>query len=88
MKYPCFHNQQTEQFENCCDGDYAFLSFVLNIVDPKTRAAKRVIIYVDDGIHPTGSLSDLAKLKLVFNKGGSTTAGIEFISQLHAMHGF
>ncbi|XP_022722768.1 3-ketoacyl-CoA thiolase 2, peroxisomal [Durio zibethinus] len=45
------------------------------IVDPKTGEEKPVTISVDDGIRPNTSLSDLAKLKPVFKKGGSTTAG-------------
>ena len=65
-----------------------FLSFVLNIVDPKTGAEKPVTISIDDGIRPTTSLSNLAKLKHVFKKGGSTIAGIEFLLLLHSMHGF
>ena len=65
-----------------------FLSFLLNIVDPKTGAEKLVTISVDDGIHPTASLFELAKLKPIFKKGGSTTAGIEFLLQLHARNGF
>ncbi|KAI4369744.1 hypothetical protein MLD38_018157 [Melastoma candidum] len=45
------------------------------IVDPKTGAKKAVTIAVDDGIRPSTTLSDLAKLKPVFKKDGSTTAG-------------
>ncbi|XWS13492.1 hypothetical protein CRYUN_Cryun36dG0041400 [Craigia yunnanensis] len=45
------------------------------IVDPKTGDEKPVTISVDDGIRPNTSLSDLAKLKAVFKKDGSTTAG-------------
>lgn len=45
------------------------------IVDPKTGDEKPVTVSVDDGIRPTASLSDLAKLKPVFKKSGSTTAG-------------
>ncbi|KAI4311376.1 hypothetical protein MLD38_036279 [Melastoma candidum] len=45
------------------------------IVDPKTGAEKAVTIAVDDGIRPSTTLSDLAKLKPVFKKDGSTTAG-------------
>ena len=66
----------------------AFLSFMLNIVDPKTGAEKPMTISVDDGIRPAASLFYLAKLKLVFKNGGSTTAGIEFLFLLHFMHGF
>lgn len=45
------------------------------IVDPKSGDEKPVTISVDDGIRNT-TLSDLAKLKPVFKKDGSTTAGI------------
>ncbi|KAH9288950.1 hypothetical protein KI387_033067, partial [Taxus chinensis] len=45
------------------------------LVDPKTGDEKRVTISVDDGIRPNASLSDLAKLRAVFKKDGSTTAG-------------
>lgn len=45
------------------------------IVDPKTGDEKPVTISVDDGIRPGTSLADLAKLKPVFKKDGSTTAG-------------
>ncbi|KAJ4828388.1 3-ketoacyl-CoA thiolase 2, peroxisomal [Turnera subulata] len=45
------------------------------IVDPKTGDEKHIIVSVDDGIRPSTSLSDLAKLKPVFKKDGSTTAG-------------
>ena len=49
----------------------------MKIVDPKTGDEKPVTISVDDGIRPNTSLSDLAKLKAVFKKDGTTTAGIE-----------
>ena len=65
-----------------------FLAFALKIIDPKTRAQNPMTIPLDDGICPIASLSDLAKLKPVFKKGGSTTAGIEFLFLLHSMHGF
>ncbi|OAY75827.1 3-ketoacyl-CoA thiolase 2, peroxisomal [Ananas comosus] len=45
------------------------------IIDPKTGEEKQVTISVDDGIRPETSLSGLAKLKPVFKKDGSTTAG-------------
>ncbi|KAJ1432371.1 Thiolase-like [Sesbania bispinosa] len=45
------------------------------IVDPKTGEEKSVTISVDDGIRPNTTLSDLAKLRPVFKKDGSTTAG-------------
>ncbi|KAL8161792.1 hypothetical protein V2J09_013281 [Rumex salicifolius] len=44
------------------------------IVDPKTGEEKAVTILVDDGIRPNASTSDLAKLKPVFKKDGTTTA--------------
>ncbi|KAJ9700959.1 hypothetical protein PVL29_006339 [Vitis rotundifolia] len=46
------------------------------IVDPKTGDEKPVTISVDDGIRPNTTVSDLAKLKPVFKKNGTTTAGI------------
>ncbi|KAF8388357.1 hypothetical protein HHK36_027023 [Tetracentron sinense] len=45
------------------------------IVDPKTGDEKPVTISVDDGIRPNVTMSDLAKLKPVFKKDGTTTAG-------------
>lgn len=48
----------------------------MKIVDPKTGEEKPVTISVDDGIRPGTSLSDLARLKPVFKKDGTTTAGI------------
>ncbi|THG00388.1 hypothetical protein TEA_028105 [Camellia sinensis var. sinensis] len=45
------------------------------IVDPKTGDEKPVTISVDDGIRPNATISDLAKLKPVFKKDGTTTAG-------------
>nr|AFK34605.1 unknown [Lotus japonicus] len=45
------------------------------IVDPKTGEEKSVTISVDDGIRPNATVSDLAKLKPVFKKDGTTTAG-------------
>uniref|UniRef100_A0A0A8YSP4 acetyl-CoA C-acyltransferase n=1 Tax=Arundo donax TaxID=35708 RepID=A0A0A8YSP4_ARUDO len=45
------------------------------IVDPKTGEEKKVVISVDDGIRPGTTASGLAKLKPVFKKDGSTTAG-------------
>lgn len=49
----------------------------MKIVDPKTGKEKQVTISVDDGFRPDSSLSSLAKLKPVFQKDGSTTAGNE-----------
>ncbi|XP_075655351.1 3-ketoacyl-CoA thiolase 2, peroxisomal-like [Castanea sativa] len=45
------------------------------IVDPKTGDEKPVTISIDDGVRPNARFSDLAKLKPVFKKDGSTTAG-------------
>ncbi|KAG5391211.1 hypothetical protein IGI04_032752 [Brassica rapa subsp. trilocularis] len=45
------------------------------IVDPKTGDEKPITVSVDDGIRPSTTLSGLAKLKPVFKKDGSTTAG-------------
>ncbi|XP_062221543.1 3-ketoacyl-CoA thiolase 2, peroxisomal-like [Phragmites australis] len=45
------------------------------IIDPKTGEEKKVVISVDDGIRPGTTASGLAKLKPVFKKDGSTTAG-------------
>ncbi|XP_024385963.1 3-ketoacyl-CoA thiolase 2, peroxisomal [Physcomitrium patens] len=45
------------------------------IVDPKTGEEKQVVISEDDGIRPGTSLADLSKLKTVFKKSGTTTAG-------------
>lgn len=45
------------------------------IVDPKSGEEKQVTISVDDGIRPDTTLSGLAKLRPVFKKDGSTTAG-------------
>lgn len=46
------------------------------IVDPKTGDEKPITITLDDGIRPNTTISDLAKLKPVFKKSGTTTAGI------------
>ena len=56
------------------------LIFMLKLVDPKTGDEKPVTISVDDGFRPNASLSDLAKLRPVFKKDGSTTAGMLFPS--------
>ncbi|KAL5212715.1 hypothetical protein ABZP36_023562 [Zizania latifolia] len=45
------------------------------IVDPKTGEEKKVVISVDDGIRLGTTASGLAKLKPVFRKDGTTTAG-------------
>ncbi|KAF9686223.1 hypothetical protein SADUNF_Sadunf03G0136300 [Salix dunnii] len=45
------------------------------IVDPKTGDEKPIVISVDDGIRPNTSLTELGKLKPVFKKDGTTTAG-------------
>ncbi|EOA40414.1 hypothetical protein CARUB_v10009140mg [Capsella rubella] len=45
------------------------------IVDPKTGDEKPITVSVDDGIRPNTTLSGLMKLKPVFKKDGTTTAG-------------
>lgn len=52
----------------------------MKIVDPKTGDEKPVTISVDDGIRPNTSVSELAKLKPVFKKDGTTTAGRQLCS--------
>ncbi|PWA92136.1 Chain A, Peroxisomal 3-Ketoacyl-Coa Thiolase [Artemisia annua] len=42
---------------------------------PVKRKTKHLLIFVDEGIRPGTNLADLAKLKPVFKKDGSTTAG-------------
>lgn len=44
-------------------------------MDPKSGDEKPVTISVDDGIRANATLGDLAKLKAVFKKDGTTTAG-------------
>lgn len=44
-------------------------------MDPKSGDEKPVTISVDDGIRANASVGDLAKLKAVFKKDGTTTAG-------------
>jgi hypothetical protein len=53
------------------------------LVDPKTGEEKRFTITEDDDIRPNASLSDLAKLKAVFKKFGTTTDGMLSIAKLH-----
>ncbi|KAM7259671.1 hypothetical protein ACFE04_015412 [Oxalis oulophora] len=48
---------------------------ITKIVDPKTGEEKPVTIFVDDGIRLGTSATRLAKLKPVFKKDGTTTAG-------------
>ena len=45
-------------------------------MDPKTGDEKPIVISVDDGIRPNTSLTELGKLKPVFKKDGTTTAGM------------
>ncbi|KAJ8431527.1 hypothetical protein Cgig2_009764 [Carnegiea gigantea] len=45
------------------------------LVDPKTGDEKPITVTVDDGIRPNANVSELAKLKPVFKKNGTTTAG-------------
>lgn len=51
------------------------LFFSRKIVDPKSGDEKPVTIAVDDGIRPSTTVADLGKLKAVFKKDGTTTAG-------------
>jgi hypothetical protein len=51
-------------------------AFFWQLVDPKTGDEKKVTITEDDGIRPNASLADLSKLKTVFKKSGTTTAGM------------
>lgn len=55
-------------------------------MDPKTGDEKPVTISVDDGIRPGTSLADLAKLKPVFKKDGSTTAGTYYMTFFVALN--
>ncbi|KAF5204756.1 3-ketoacyl-CoA thiolase, partial [Thalictrum thalictroides] len=45
------------------------------IVDPKTGEEKPITVSVDDGIRPNTTVADLGKLRPVFKKDGTTTAG-------------
>lgn len=54
---------------------YIRMFLIWQLVDPKTGEEKKVVISDDDGIRPGTSLADLSKLKTVFKKSGSTTAG-------------
>jgi hypothetical protein len=47
----------------------------LQVVDPKTGAETPVVISADDGIRPNATVEELGKLRPVFKKDGSTTAG-------------
>jgi len=49
--------------------------FKFQLVDPKTGDEKPITVSVDDGIRPTTTLASLGKLKPVFKKDGTTTAG-------------
>lgn len=55
-------------------------AFLWQLVDPKTGDEKKVTITEDDGIRPNASLADLSKLKTVFKKSGTTTAGMSLDS--------
>jgi acetyl-CoA acetyltransferase len=70
---------------------FANALYAVQIVDPKTGEEKNVVISVDDGIRLGTTASGLAKLKPVFKKDGTTTAGIaEFncflLTQLECFH--
>jgi acetyl-CoA acyltransferase 1 len=45
------------------------------IQDKKTGAIRTVLVDTDDGVRPETTMQTLAKLKPVFTKNGSTTAG-------------
>jgi acetyl-CoA acyltransferase 1 len=47
----------------------------VSIKDRKTGAVKKVVVDTDGGIRPGTSAASLSKLRPVFKKGGSTTAG-------------
>lgn len=49
--------------------------FVFQLVDPKTGDETPITVSVDDGIRPSTTLATLGKLKPVFKKDGTTTAG-------------
>ncbi|XP_024008362.1 3-ketoacyl-CoA thiolase 1, peroxisomal [Eutrema salsugineum] len=51
------------------------ISINTKTVDPKTGDERPITVSVDDGIRPSTTLSGLAKLKPVFKKDGTTTAG-------------
>lgn len=57
-------------------------AFFWQLVDPETGDEKKVTITEDDGIRPNASLADLLKLKTVFKKSGTTTAGLSLDSSL------
>ncbi|XP_066319824.1 3-ketoacyl-CoA thiolase 2, peroxisomal-like [Miscanthus floridulus] len=62
----------TTEFFNICYFEHLL---TLRILRPKTGEEKKVVISVDDGIRPGTTASGLAKLKPVFKKDGTTTAG-------------
>lgn len=45
------------------------------VQDKQTGAIREVVVDIDDGVRPQTTLESLSKLKPVFTKGGSTTAG-------------
>lgn len=51
------------------------LCFIFQLVDPKTGDEKPITVSEDDGIRPSTTLATLGKLKPVFKKDGTTTAG-------------
>lgn len=46
-----------------------------SVKDKKTGNVKQIVVDKDDGIRPNTTIEGLSKLKPVFKKGGSTTAG-------------
>ena len=48
---------------------------MFQLVDPKTGDETPITVSVDDGIRASTTLATLGKLKPVFKKDGTTTAG-------------
>ena len=51
------------------------MGFLFQLVDPKTGDETPITVSVDDGIRASTTLATLGKLKPVFKKDGTTTAG-------------
>ena len=56
------------------------------VQDPKTGEEKKVTIRADDGVRPGTTAAGLAKLRAVFKKDGSTTAGNSSQVPLRSYH--
>ena len=52
-------------------------------VKDKDGNEKVVTVSKDEGIRPTTTMAGLAKLKPAFQEGGSTTAGMNCVSEGH-----